>query len=305
LRLAEEAAMECTRRRQQIILASVFIAGLGMSSTAFADDFHGVIYQRGNDGTIMVQTDDSTDMTIVVSDSTKVRRLDGVRSRKVSAASLIPGLRVEVKGGYGDSNRFIAERVTFKKSDEKIARAIQGGISPTELQTMANQQRIDEQARTLRQQEQQIAANDAKIVATAGMAAFNAARISNLDDYNVIGSMTVYFDNGKSTVPSKYRRQIEDMIAQAKTVNVRGYVVQVQGYASAVGADALNERLSSERAEAVARILEQNGVPPTNLTPPAGMGISHQVASNKTEKGQAENRRAVITLLQNKGIAAK
>jgi outer membrane protein OmpA-like peptidoglycan-associated protein len=32
------------------------------------------------------------------------------------------------------------------------------------------------------------------------------------------------------------------------------------------------------------------------------MGVSDQVASNSTEQGQAQNRRAVVHLLQNRGI---
>jgi outer membrane protein OmpA-like peptidoglycan-associated protein len=79
----------------------------------------------------------------------------------------------------------------------------------------------------------------------------------------------------------------------------------VQGYASAVGSEALNERLSSDRAVAVTRILQENGIPPTSIAPPAGMGITSQVAPNETQKGQAQNRRAVITVLQNKGISGK
>jgi outer membrane protein OmpA-like peptidoglycan-associated protein len=38
---------------------------------------------------------------------------------------------------------------------------------------------------------------------------------------------------------------------------------------------------------------------------PAAMGVSQQVAPNTTAQGQAENRRAVVTLLQNKGIAGQ
>ena len=104
---------------------------------------------------------------------------------------------------------------------------------------------------TIQQHQQRIAAADEKIAATTGVVEANAERISNLDYYNVIGSVTVYFDNGQSTVHAKYTEQLLDLVAQAKTLNA--YVVQVQGYASAVGADALNDRLSSERAEAVAR----------------------------------------------------
>jgi outer membrane protein OmpA-like peptidoglycan-associated protein len=296
--------------RHRVVVASLFVAGLGMAPVAFAEELHGVISQHGSNGTLVVQADDAPGMILLLADNTKVRRLDGVRSTRVSAASLIPGLRVEVNGHYGNGNRFVAERVTFRASDMKMARAIQGGLGPIDMSVAANQQRIEEQAEVLRQQEQriqqqrvQIAANDARIVATTGLVEANAARISGLDDYNVIGSVTVYFANGQSTVSSKYRHQLEDLIAQAR--DVRAYIVQVQGYASAVGADSLNERLSTDRAVAVTRVLQQNGVPPTNLVPPAGMGVIEQVAPNQTEKGQARNRRAVVTLLQNNGIAGK
>jgi outer membrane protein OmpA-like peptidoglycan-associated protein len=302
--------MERSRMRQPIVSAFVFVAGLGFSTAAFAEHFHGVVSGRAADGTLTVQSDDSSDVKVVIADGTKVRQTDGMRSKKVTAASLIPGLRVDVNGRRQNSNRFIADRVTFKKSDLKIARAIQSGLGPTGARVAANEQKIaigeeilQQQQATLQQQRQQIAANDAQIVATSGMAAANATRISNLDDYDIIGSYTVYFANGKSTVPLKSRHELERLIAMAK--DLRGYVVQVQGYASAVGSEALNERLSSDRAVAVTRILQENGIPPTSIAPPAGMGITSQVAPNETQKGQAQNRRAVITVLQNKGISGK
>jgi outer membrane protein OmpA-like peptidoglycan-associated protein len=296
--------------RQRIISACVCVAGLGLSTAAAADDFSGVVSGRAVDGTLIVRSDDSSDVAVVITDSTRVRQSEGMRSKKITAASLIPGLRVAVNGRVQGSNRFTADRVTFKKSDMKIARAIQGGLGPTGARIAANEQKIAigeqilrQQAATMQQQEQQIAANDAKIVATSGMAEANAVRISNLDDYNIIGSYTVYFANGKATVPAKSRHGLEQLIAMAK--DLRGYVVQVQGYSSAVGSEAVNERLSTDRAVAVTRILQENGIPPTSIAPPAGMGITSQVAPNKTQKGQADNRRAVITVLQNKGISGK
>ena len=79
---------------------------------------------------------------------------------------------------------------------------------------------------------------------------------------------------------------------------------QVQGYASAVGSAALNQRLSMERADNVLTFLEPYGkVPLTNVLAPGAMGPTDQVASNQTAEGQAENRRVVVRILQNKGIA--
>ena len=82
-------------------------------------------------------------------------------------------------------------------------------------------------------------------------------------------------------------------------------MMQIEGYASAVGSYDANQRLSMRRADAVAAVLNQNGIPPTKMLVPATMGVSEQVAPNRTTKGQAENRRTVVTLLQNKGISEK
>ena len=89
-----------------------------------------------------------------------------------------------------------------------------------------------------------------------------------------------------------------------KAVTVTGYVIQVKGYASAVGSAALNQRLSQERAANVTDYLEQQcHLPLTNILAPGAMGTSRQVAPDSTVEGQAENRRVVVRVLQNKGIA--
>jgi OOP family OmpA-OmpF porin len=91
------------------------------------------------------------------------------------------------------------------------------------------------------------------------------------------------------------------LIQKAKTINA--YVIQVKGYASSVGSAALNQKLSTERADNVTDFLEQNGTPLTNMLAPGAMGTSRQVAPDTTSEGQAENRRVVVRILQNKGIA--
>jgi outer membrane protein OmpA-like peptidoglycan-associated protein len=294
-----------------VILASVLVAGLAWASPAAADEHvKGVIQSLGSDGTVTMRTDDATDVTIVLRDYTKVRRVDGMRQLKVTSAALIPGLRVRASGYYEAADRFAADRVTYTRSDMKMAAAIRGGVDPTDLRSLDNQRRIGENSRTIAQQQQtlqrqaseiahnadRIRANDQKIVGTAG-------RIDSLDNYNVVSTVTVYFKNGQARIDPQYRSQLQQLAAQAK--GVRGYMIQVQGYASAVGPNALNQRLSMQRADAVTSVLQQDGVPPPNIVVPAAMGTTDQVASNKTAKGQAENRRTVVTLLQNKGISER
>jgi len=113
----------------------------------------------------------------------------------------------------------------------------------------------------------------------------------------------VYFKNGKADVSKSDRTQLQALATQASGTGA--YVIQVQAFASAIGPDSLNQKLSMERANAVTSILQQSGVPLTNVVVPGAMGTTNQVAPNTNEKGQAENRRAVVTLLQNKGIGGR
>ena len=81
-------------------------------------------------------------------------------------------------------------------------------------------------------------------------------------------------------------------------------MVEVKGYASATGSIALNQKPSEDRADGVTNILLQQGkVPLTRMLAPGAMGESEQVGNEKTAEGQAENRRVVVRVLQNKAIA--
>jgi outer membrane protein OmpA-like peptidoglycan-associated protein len=112
----------------------------------------------------------------------------------------------------------------------------------------------------------------------------------------------VYFGNDKVTVDPQYNAKLLALCQKAKTVT--GYVIQVKGFASAVGSAALNQKLSQERAANVTEFLEQQGgIPLTNILAPGAMGTSRQVAPDTSVEGQAENRRVVVRILQNKGIA--
>lgn len=286
--------------RQPLVAAVVLATGLGVSAGARADDGQhvtGVITEQGKPGTVMVQVAGSPDpVTVVMDDSTKVRRSGMLKSDKISSDVLKPGLRIKADGTFENPNIFIARRITLSKEDLKTARAIEGALSPVDRQIAANEQRLKEQ-------EQQIEANEQRIAATAGVLRATNARISRLGDYTLVRSMTVYFPNGQAGIAPKYRAQLERFATQARGVN--GARVEVEGYASAVGPNAANQQLSKRRADAVVAVLQQHGIAPTNVAYPAAMGTSGQVASNRTAAGQAQNRRTVVKLLVNKGIAGQ
>ena len=296
------------------VVAVLVVAGLGASSLAWADDhIQGIITGRGDAGSVIVQTN-SARLTVALSDTTEIRRIDGIRPVTVSSADLIPGLRIKAEGTFDGTDKLSAKHVTFTRDDFRIAAAIQGGVMPTDQRSLVNERNIAQnsqelaaQKAALGQQGQEIAAQGARLssdeqkaIATAGLL---NARISNLDDYTPLKTITIYFKNGRYEVSNSDKALLQQFATEAR--GTKAYMIQVQAYASDVGPYQLNQRLSLQRADRVTQLLQQAGVPLTNVFVPAGMGITDQLATNKTAKGQAENRRAVVTLLQNKGIENK
>jgi OOP family OmpA-OmpF porin len=307
--------MEKNKMRATISVVLAFEAFLLLCCIAVAqsNQVKGVINGRSG-ATMTVQTQDSGNVTVVLTPATQVEEPEGLfRKKHLSMTALVPGLAVEAKGSFNDQNQLVADTVTFHGSALQTAEDIQAGLTPTEQQVQQNQQRMQAQQQEIRQQQQQlqaeqeqsaehaaaIAANKAAIA--AAIAAANK-RFGELADYNILGETTVLFGNDKVTIEEQYKPQLLQLAQQAK--GITAYIIQVKGYASKVGSAALNQKLSTERAENVTNFLEQQGnIPLTNRLAPGAMGTSRQVAPDATAEGQAENRRVVVRILQNKGVA--
>ena len=72
--------------------------------------------------------------------------------------------------------------------------------------------------------------------------------------------------------------------------------LEVSGHTDSTGSAQHNQDLSQRRAEAVARILEDNGVIPPRMYV-EGFGKAHPIASNATASGRAQNRRVEIQII--------
>ncbi len=290
-----------------LLLAVCLWSGLA----AAQNQIQGVITGRSG-ATMTVKTQDGESIVVALTPATQVQEVEGafkLRKKELAMTALIPGLPVQVKGSMNSQNQLAADTVKFKGSDLKAAQDMQAGIAPTAAQAAANAAEIKKQQEELAAaqavsaaHQQEIAANQAKVAANKAAIAAANKRFGELGEYNILGEVTVYFANGKVTVEPKYIPQLIELATKAKTITA--YIIQVQGYASAVGSAALNQKLSAERASNVLAIMEQDGnIPLTNVLAPGAMGTTDQVAPNATVEGQAENRRVVVRILQNKGIA--
>jgi len=276
------------------------LAGFGLVcavATAQSVQIKGVIAGR-NGANMTLQTAENPNLVVVLTDNTDVQDVEGVfhaRKKQMALSALIPGLPVQVQGSYNAQNQLVADSVKFRASDLKAAVDAQAGMRPQDEQLAKQQASIQKEQVQLAAQQQKIAANKAAIAA-------DNKRFGELGDYNILGESTVYFGNGQVNVEPQYSAQLLQLAQKAKTITA--YIIQVQGYASKVGSAALNQKLSEERATNVLDFLEQQGgIPLTNVLAPGAMGTSQQVAPDTSAEGQAENRRVVVRILQNKGIA--
>ena len=302
MRLAKVTLLAVTSLAAVLVLCSV---------AAAQNKIQGVINGRSG-ATMTVQTPDMGNVVVLLNDGTQVEDVSGLfhaRRKQMGVTVLAPGLQVQVQGSYNAQNQLVADTVTFNGKNLQTATDIQAGVAPVEQQEQAQQQALAQQQAQLQEQQAKLQqeqaaeeADAAKIAANrAAIAAVNK-RFGELGDYNIWDEVTVLFGNGKVTVDPQYEPQLLKLCEKAKTVT--GYVIQIKGYASAVGSAALNQRLSQERAANVTDFLEQSGgIPLTNILAPGAMGTSRQVAPDTTVEGQAENRRVVVRVLQNKGIA--
>jgi outer membrane protein OmpA-like peptidoglycan-associated protein len=280
---------------------SAFLLLCGVAA-AQTQQVKGVINGRSG-ATMTIATQGSGNVTVLLTPATQVLEPEGIfRKKHLLMTALVPGLSVDVKGSFNAQNQLVADTILFHGSDLKTAEDIQAGITPTEQQVQQSEKQLQAQEKQIQQQQQQSAEHAAEIA--ANKAAITAAnkRFGELADYNILGEVTVLFGNDKVTVDEQYKPQLLKLAQQA--MGITGYVILVKGYASKVGSAALNQKLSSERAENVTNFLEQQGkIPLTNMLAPGAMGTSKQVAPDTTAEGQAENRRVVVSILQNKGIA--
>src|SRR5215469_1859167 len=280
-----------------LLLLSGLMVAAQTKPSAEPVEVEGIIKARDGD-TMILKTSQSSDFKVLLTDETKVGQVQGLlqaRRKDMSMAALIPGLKVKVKGTNNDLHELVADSVAFKGNDLEQAETIQAGLHETQAQGQENKAAIEQQNATMQQHQEQISANKAAISEAS-------ARFGQLDDYYIRDEVTVYFDNGKVDVDPKYVPKLVKLAETAKSIN--GYVIEVKGYASAVGSEQLNQKLSEDRADNVTNILVQQGnVPLTRMLAPAAMGESHQIETGQQETEQSENRRVVVRVLQNKAIA--
>ncbi|MEK6408002.1 MAG: OmpA family protein [Acidobacteriota bacterium] len=124
---------------------------------------------------------------------------------------------------------------------------------------------------------------------------------TNLDKYTVQKTVTVQFKAGKSELFPEATAALDELASQIKDRN--GFLLEIEGFASAEGKADLNERLSQARSEVVKRYLaERHNIPLFRMSI-LGFGTSRPVGPNETKEGREQNRRVEVRLLTNNAVS--
>ena len=287
------------------LMLTVVGTALGQKTTV-----KGLITGRNGENVIIKGQDGNT-VTVTLTDNTKIEAVKGAfgaRRSDLGMTALIPGLPVEVQGEQSGS-QIIAKTVKFRASALNTANQIQAGLTPTDEELKATQQEQKADEEKLQQQQQQIQAGQQKIIAnqeqiekTQAEQAAMSKRFGELGDYDAKATASVYFAVDSYKVDEKGQQDLQALANQAKQINA--YMIQVAGYTDASGNAAYNQRLSEDRAAAVVAYLQQKcNIPLFRVLAPAAMGMSHAATTNETPQGMSENRRVVVKILVNKGLA--
>jgi hypothetical protein len=123
--------------------------------------------QGAGTGETLVVSTGSGNVTVVLTDDTKVQQPKGLglRHKQMSATVLIPGLRISVDGVGDAQNRVTAKTINFDANDLETAEAIQAGLTPTKHAVQTNAQNIAANKKATQANAQGIAANQVQTAA--------------------------------------------------------------------------------------------------------------------------------------------
>lgn len=279
----------------------------------------GAVVSR-TDTSFVVQDDVSgAQTTVLVNDRTSIKAKGGFLSggTKYSASTVTRGLHVEVEG-RGDGTNLVAEKVRFTDTDLRTARTLEANIVPVEGRVGTAENRIgdvEQNAQRMSGQLDELAAVSnaaaggavaAQETADKAVNGVNVAndRINSLDDYTPAQSIQISFKLRSAQLTPDSKTQLDQVAEYAKSA--KGFLIEVTGYAYESRDKNVNRQLSQQRAETVVRYLVENhNIPLRRILTPFGYGATNPIADNTTREGRAENRRAEVRVLVNKGLTGE
>ena len=296
----------------------LYAASTGTSRIAINEKVKvtGVILSRSGD-TIRIKDKKSGQLVVVnISDDTKIERKTGhlqfFRHTDMDVTALLPGLTVEAEGTGDAKGRLEALKISFSPDEFTLAVAEQQEIvanrKAAKEADSAAQQGIAAAAQAQSSADQAtVSANradaEAQVATAVGVADATAAsmlnkRVSALDDYKNEFQVDVFFARDSAVLDERAKKDLDNLGDIAKSLD--GYMIEIAGYSSNTLSKEADQKLSEERAAAVAQYLrEMKDVPMRRILVPVGYGDSHPAVSNDNAYDRELNRHVDIRILVN------
>ena len=277
----------------------------------------GAIVARDDDNSFIVRDTTGVDTRVVLTPESSIKTKGGWfgGGDRIASTQLVRGLYLEAEGRGDSTGALGATKVRMDKDDFRVAQSIDSRVAPAEQQLSAQDERLTAQEQNAQRISGQIdelmaisnaargGAKAAQETADAAVAGVNATneRISALDEYVVQSTETVNFRVGSAVLSAEGKQRLDAVAQQAMTL--KGYEIEITGFASAEGSAAMNKRLSENRARSVINYLvETHNIPLRRIGTSFGFGELQAVADNSTREGREQNRRVEVKLLVSRGL---
>jgi len=270
----------------------------------------GAVVAKDDDSTFVVRDTTGNDTRIIVAPGSSIKTKSGWfgSGDRYASNQIVRGLYLEAEGRGDGSGNLAATKIRFDEDDYRVAQSIDTRVGPAEARLTAaeeNAQRVAGQIDELMaiSNAARGGAKAAQETADAAVEGVNAtnARITAMDDYVVQSTATVNFLVNSARLSPEAKTQLDEVATAAATL--KGYVIEITGFASAEGSTAHNKALSQRRSQAVIDYLvETHNVPLRRIGQSYGFGELQAVADNTTREGREQNRRVEVKLLVSRGI---
>ncbi len=218
--------------------------------------------------------------------------------------------RAEALAEQAQSARAEAERTSSAAAEAAAAlesqkRQLEARVGESESQKRQLEARVGESESQKRQLETRVGETEAEnarlrkeredLTGQVRAALSSVAQITQTARGVVVNLPDILFDTNKATLKQNAQvamGKLAGIVSVFPNINLR-----VEGHTDSTGTDAINDRLSRERAASVMAFLKAQGVASGRLSA-EGYGSKIPVADNGTVEGRARNRRVEIILAE-------